>query len=60
MPTGVYPRKKKAEAKAPARKGGGDEAVDLLTRLREARRKAEDRVVAFGTAIEALEALDER
>lgn len=64
MPRGVYERKKRAGAPAvvkTARKGGGDsEAVDLLTKLRAARTKAEDRVVAYGTAIEALEALDER
>jgi hypothetical protein len=59
MPRGVYERKKKG-AQATARKGGGDSYADLIQRLRAEKTRAEDRVVALGTAIEALEAMDER
>lgn len=63
MPRGVYERKPKGQAVARSKKrrgGGDDNVIDLLNKLREQRTRAEDRVVAIGTAIEALEALDER
>jgi len=60
MPRGVYDRKAKGRAAAKVRKGVGDGFADLLKKLRAEKTKSEDRVVALGTAIEALEALDER
>jgi len=62
MPRGVYPRKPKKDAqnKSTAAKRGGDPVIRVLDELRTQRTRAEDRVVAIGTAIEALEALEER
>lgn len=63
MPRGVYVRKPKKGALAKAAqspRGGADPVLNLLGQLRVQRTKAEDRVVAIGTAIEALEVLDER
>ena len=64
MPRGVYKRKKKPGA--PAKRSGGGEGStapfyqDLLTRMRVKRESLVDEVTALGTAIDALEALDER
>jgi hypothetical protein len=61
MPRGVYPRKKKADSPAKAArttKGADKSFAKLLATMRAERTKYEDRVVALGTAIEALEALD--
>lgn len=61
MPRGVYDRTKKKD-KAP---GGGrlkgrasNGYPDLLAKMRAEKLKAEDRVVALGTAIEILEGLE--
>jgi hypothetical protein len=61
MPRGVYQRKSKGESSPPRRRrlNGGDGYADLLATMRAEKTKAEDRVVALGTAIEALEGIDE-
>ena len=63
MPRGVYPRKKKVTPPSEqrhARKGKGSAGVQqCLEQLRLERIRAEDRVVALGTAIDAIEALGE-
>jgi hypothetical protein len=62
MPRGVYERKKKpGDTKVTLGKIQrikGDDVKEVLAFLRAKREKAADRVVAFGTAIEALEALE--
>jgi hypothetical protein len=62
MPRGVYERKQKggASRKKVKRRWAGDGFADMVATMRAQKIKAEDRVVALGTAIEALEALDER
>lgn len=57
MPRGVYPRTKK-KADAPKRTSKGDGYTNLVAKLRAEKLKAEDRVVALGTAIEALEGIE--
>lgn len=58
MPRGVYPRKKKAGNDQPKRPRKPAGVPKLLEQLRAERTHYEDKVVALGTAIEALEALD--
>jgi hypothetical protein len=61
MPRGVYPRKKKSDAGTPAQPGrrkAVDGAAAALEQLRAERVKLENRIVAIGTAIDALEALE--
>lgn len=66
MPRGVYerkPRNPNAPAKPRGRppvkaNGAGNGLPHLLAQMRSEKTKAEDRVVALGTAIEALEALE--
>lgn len=66
MPRGVYERKPKSpEATAKRRgrppahaNGSGNGLPALMAQLRAQKAKAEDQVVALGTAIEALEALE--
>jgi len=58
MPRGVYERKPK-DASAPKKKRkDGNGYGELLAKMRHEKTLAEDRVVALGTAIEALEALE--
>ncbi len=49
-----------ASPKKVRRSGPGDDIADLMVKMRAVKTRAEDRVVALGTAIEALEALDDR
>jgi hypothetical protein len=62
MPRGVYPRKKKGPGTIPPpsrrRAVRGDGFAAVLAAMRAEKLKAEDRVVALGTAIEALEGLE--
>jgi len=61
MPRGIYPRKKNgAGAPSRPRKARPQWQADLLQRLRDEKARAEDRVVALGTALDALENLEER
>ena len=62
MPRGVYPRKKKSgDDLAPTRRRriAGDGLLAALEQLRAERIKCENRIVAIGTAIDSLEALEE-
>lgn len=59
MPRGVYERKTKDSP--PRRRAGRkhlDGYADLLQAMRTEKIKAEDRVVALGTAIETMEGLE--
>lgn len=59
MPRGVYPRKKKAGGVTPQRqKRSAGGIPKVLAQLRAEKTRAEDQVVALGTAIEALEVLE--
>lgn len=60
MPRGVYERKaKKAKTAGGAAKEPRPNGFpDLVMRMRAEKVKAEDRVVALGTAIEVLEGLE--
>ncbi len=63
MPRGVYERKRKGGGASPKkvkRSGSGDDIADLKARMLALKTRAEDRVVALGTALEALEVLDDR
>jgi len=67
MPRGVYERKKKGAGAAvsrsgsePAAKTGKDGFAEVMRGLRAELLKAEDRVVALGTAVEALERVEAR
>lgn len=63
MPRGVYERRPRADSpprKGRARLNGGDGFAKLLQAMRAEKTRAEDRVVALGTAIEAIEAIEDR
>jgi hypothetical protein len=61
MPRGVYERKPKnpdAPTRKPRKGSNGSGYGEILLRMRQEKAKYEDRVVALGTAIEAMEGLE--
>lgn len=60
MPRGVYERKPKdgAEPKKRGKDSNGSGYSEILQRMRQEKAKLEDRIVALGTAIEAMEGIE--
>lgn len=61
MPRGVYERKPRnpdAPKSKPRKGSNGSGYAEILSRMRQEKAKYEDRIVALGTAIDAMEGLE--